>query len=107
MRSSRALGQLRSVRIYHLVRIIRRSGQLPAFWLGLGFIDITIDGSVIRQAIERGLDGARNQIPPRPQIARELGLERLPTAACRQLRLLAGGDGGADELRDSGLKNRV
>jgi hypothetical protein len=107
LRSLRSLGKLCAVRIYQLVGIILRSIEFPACWLGLGFSDITIDGSIIGQVLERGLNGTRNQIPPRPQIAREFSLEHLPNAACRQLRLLAGGDGDANELHDSGLKSLV
>jgi hypothetical protein len=39
----------------------------------------------------------------RPQIARELSLERLPNAARRQF--FASADGGTDETSHSGLKS--
>ena len=67
-----------------------------------------IDGFISMQALllrERCLDGAENQILPRPQIAREFSLERLPNAARRQF--LARADGGADELHDRGLEKLV
>ena len=51
--------------------------------------------------LECGLDGARNQILARPEIAREFSLERLPNSACRQL--LARADGGANASRDRSL----
>ncbi len=61
-----------------------------------------VDGGRIAQRfLERCLDGAQNQVFARPQIAREISLERAPNAARRQLCPRA--DGGADELRDGAL----
>ena len=70
---------------------------------------IIIHGTVVRIFVanfelERCLDGAHNQILPRPQIAREFGFERLPNAARRQL--LSRADGGADESRDR-VRDRI
>ncbi len=58
-----------------------------------------VDGHFTR---ERCLDGAHNHILARPQIARELRLERMPNATSRQF--FARADGGADESRDGGLE---
>ena len=71
-------------------------GELPAFSIGLYFIDPTLEVHLLRHSLlERCMDGAYNHIPMRPQVASKFSLERLPNAARRQF--VACADSGANE----------
>ena len=83
------------------------AGQFPALGNGLFLTSSTIGGvnAMQRLFLERGSDGAQNQILFRSQIAREFRLERLPNAARRQL--FACADGSADQPRHRGFEDTV
>jgi hypothetical protein len=93
------------ISVMHLLtRCILDSGQFSTLGIGYFLVSIARGYSFTAHFLcQRSLDGAQNQILPRPQIARELGLERQTNAARRQL--LARADGGADESGDSRVEN--
>ncbi len=105
LRSSRSLGQC----VAFLNRFIRGAlhiGKLATLGAECRVVRITVGGLFnVHFLLERSLDGAKNQILARPQIACEFSQERQPNAESRQI--LARADGGADESRDRSIENLV
>jgi hypothetical protein len=83
-----------------------QSGQLSTLGIGHYFAATMADAPlVVDFTLERFLDGAQNHVLLRPEIARELSLERLPNPARRQF--LSCADGGTDEFFDRGMESLV